>query len=177
MSPERTPEARIARRILLVLYFVPTLWLCLGVTVSIVWALAHEGEAGSAVQASPAQGTEALAELRTLYQELRQRAEDVGRTSPRKLVDTTRWEAWTKRWRERLDRIGSRYGLLGNEASASEAGRALQKAFRSIRDLLESYSQVIRSLAVARRGALDEVEAELHNAREALRELAGATAP
>src|SRR5438067_878829 len=135
----RFKEVRIARRVMVVLYFIPTLWLCLGVTISIVWALSHEGETEASVQTtSAAQGGEALAELRTLFQELRQRAESIGRGSPDKRVDLTRWDAWAVRWRERLDRVGARYGISGSAATTS-AGRALEKVFRAMRELESSY--------------------------------------
>jgi hypothetical protein len=109
-----------------------------------------------------------LADLRTLFEELRQRGETAGGTNPRRLVDLSRWEAWTTRWRERLERVGARYGLSGRTAEG-EVARALQRAYRDLAEMHRSYHESIGHLAAARKAALEGVEAELRGAAQALR--------
>jgi hypothetical protein len=169
MAPERIAEVRIARRVLLVSYFIVVVGLCLATAVSIVATLAREGNGcaapAGALQTPPRR---ALAQLRSLLQELRQRGDTVGRGNPQRFVDLREWAAWTARWRQRLERLGMRYGLSGADVTGA-AAQALQRAYRAMFGLLDAYQAAVQSIAQVRRSAVEGVSAELQRAAEALR--------
>jgi hypothetical protein len=164
-------EIRYSRRILTILYIVFVAALCAATTVSIVSTLRAQGNSEvqpPAPQKPESPSAKALAELRTLYQELRERGERVGRNHPQKPIDIARWDAWTVEWRTRADRLGQRYGLSGKGARAGTLARALQSAFQKMLALLGAYDLAAKNLAAARKTALEEVARDLHDAARAL---------
>jgi hypothetical protein len=169
MAPEKIREVQIARRLLLGLYLVVTVGLCVATAVGILRALTRDGSPSSVALAVPSFGRGALAELRTLVQELRQRGETVGRTHPTRLVDLDRWEAWAAQWLSRLERVGARYGLNRPDISGGAVAEGLRKAYSKMRSLLNAYGQSVRTFAAARREAIEGVEADLSAVGKALR--------
>jgi hypothetical protein len=168
MAAERIREVRIARRVLLGLYLFLTVGLCVATAVGILRTLTRDASPSSAAPSVPSPSRGALAELRNLLEELRQRGETMGRTHPARLVDLARWEAWTARWLDRLERVGARYGLNRPEMPGL-AAEGLRKAYSKMRDLLNAYSQSVKTFAAARREAIEGVEADLGQAAKALR--------
>lgn len=159
MPPSPLPEVRIARRVLLALYLLLTFGLCAATTVGIVTTLARRGDSppGNASRG-------ALGSLRSLFEEMRQRAENLGRNNPRKPLDLGRWQSLASAWSARLDRLAMRHSLEGPDVPGDDAATSLRRAYRAIRKLLGAYAKAVRSLADARQVAIAEVAAELRRA-------------
>lgn len=166
----RYKEVRYSKRILAGLFIAFIAALCAATTISIVRSLrAHTSADGEAPKGPPkAPGATALAELRTLYQELRARAETIGRSSLDRPVDTKRWETWSVAWRARFDRVGQRYGLDGNGERGGALARSVQRAYRGTLALLSAYDQAVKQLAFARHSAIAAVKKDLDEATKAL---------
>ena len=166
----RIPEVRYSKRVLVALFILFVLGLCLATTVSIVRSLRAQGSSDAEAASGPpkAPGATALAELKTLYQELRARAETHGRSSLERPIDTKHWEDWSVAWRARFDRVGQRYGLDSQGDRVGALARSVQRAYRGTLALLTAYDQAVKQLAFARMSALDSVKKDLEEATRAL---------
>lgn len=170
--PRNLPEVRISRRVLTGLYIIFVVGLCVCTVVGVVSSLRAQssGTAGLPPLEGPprAPDARALTELRTLLEDLRSRGENVGRSNLAEPINVARWEEWTVRWRDRMNRLGAKYGLDARGDREGGLARSLQGAFRGTLSLLGAYDLATKNLAFARKALLEGTLKDLERAREAL---------
>src|SRR5258705_13452411 len=106
--PGNIQEVGYSRRILTVLFILFVVALCLATSISIISTLREQTT--DAKDLPPLEGKPskpdayALSELRTLFEELRTRGENIGRANLNRPLDLARWDQWGLPWRARMDR-------------------------------------------------------------------------
>jgi hypothetical protein len=165
------PEVRYSRRALTVLYILFVVGLCVCTSVSIISTLREQTTAPKDLPKleGPARTVDAraLSDLRTLFEELRTRGENVGRANLNRAIDLAKWDAWGLRWRERMNRLGEKYNLVAKGKREGELAGALHTAYHGSLKLLSAYDLAAKNLAYARANALD-IHKELDRARDAV---------